>query len=178
MKLLTYIWRNVTRNKLRSSLTILSVGFSLALMTILYGYLAMQSVAEAEASKHDRLVVLNKLGFAALLPIAHADKIRKIDGVTAVTPFAWFGGNYKGQQMPFAQFSVEPNSVFDVFAEYKIPEDQVAAFQSDRQGCVADKRLAEQMEWEIGERIPLEGTIYQYDLDLRLTKPRANASTR
>ncbi len=65
MKLLTYIWRNVTRNKLRSSLTILSVGFSLALMTILYGYLAMQKVAEAEALKHDRIAVLNKLGFAA-----------------------------------------------------------------------------------------------------------------
>jgi uncharacterized membrane protein len=46
MKLVTYIWRNVARNKLRSGLTILSVGFSLALMTILYGYLAMQNVAE------------------------------------------------------------------------------------------------------------------------------------
>ena len=41
MKLFQYIWRNATRNKLRSSLTILSVGFSLALMTVLYGYLAM-----------------------------------------------------------------------------------------------------------------------------------------
>ena len=42
VKLFKYIWRNATRNKLRSSLTILSVGFSLALMTVLYGYLAMQ----------------------------------------------------------------------------------------------------------------------------------------
>ena len=33
MKSLKYIWRNVKRNKLRTSLTILSVGFSLALMT-------------------------------------------------------------------------------------------------------------------------------------------------
>lgn len=168
MKLFTYIWRNVTRNKLRSSLTVLSVGFSLALMTILYGYLAMQKVAEAEAAKHDRLAVLNKLGFAALLPIAHVERIRKMEQVSAATPFSWFGGNYKSQQMPFAQFGVEPKYVFDVFQEYEIAGDQIEAFKNDKQGCVADRWLAEQMQWEIGERIPLEGTIYQYDLDLRL----------
>lgn len=168
MKLLIYIWRNVTRNKLRSALTILSVGFSLALMTILYGYLAMQNVAEQEATKHDRLVVLNKLGFAAMLPIAHADRITKLPGVNAVTPFAWFGGNYKEQQSPFAQFGVEPKTVFDVFAEYQIPAEQVAAFKEDKQGCVVDKQLAEQMEWKLGERVPLQGTIYPQNLDLHI----------
>ena len=168
MKLLTYIWRNVTRNKLRSGLTILSVGFSLALMTILYGYLAMQKVSQAEAAKHNRLVVLNKLGFAGLLPIAYVDRIRKLDGVAAATPFSWFGGNYKGQQVPFAQFGVEPKDLFNVFDEYQIPDEQVAAFQQQRQGCVADRTLAAQMGWQLGERIPLEGTIYPYDLDLRL----------
>ncbi len=168
MKLFTYIFRNVTRNKLRSSLTILSVGFSLALMTILYGYLAMQKVAEREAERHDRLAVLNKLGFAGLLPISHVDKVRKMDGVAAAIPFSWFGGNYKGQQMPFAQFATEPKYAFDVFNEYQIDQNQLEEFKSDRQACVADKGLADQMNWEIGERIPLEGTIYAQDLDLRL----------
>ena len=120
MKLFTYIWRNVTRNRLRSGLTILSVGFSLALMTILYGYLAMQAVGEREAAKHDRLVVLNKLGFASLMPIAHVDRIQKMDGIAATTPFMWFGGSYKTQQNAFAQFGVEPDSVFDVFEEYQL----------------------------------------------------------
>jgi putative ABC transport system permease protein len=168
MKLLIYIWRNVTRNKLRSSLTIMSVGFSLALMTILYGYLAMQKVSEAEANKHDRLVVLNKLGFASPLPIMMADKISKMDGVVATTPFSWYGGNYKSQQALFAQFGVEPETMFEIFAEYEISDDQVAAFKKDKRGCVVDWKLAEQMEWKLGEKIPLEGTIYPYDLDLHL----------
>ena len=168
MKLLTYIWRNVTRNKLRSSLTILSVGFSLALMTILYGYLAMQDVAAAEATKHDRVAVLNKLGFAAILPISYVDRISNMEGVASATPFSWFGGNYKSQQALFAQFGVDPQHVFDIFAEYTIAEDQLAEFQRDRQACVVDKSLAEQMQWTVGDRIPLEGTIYPYDLDLHL----------
>ena len=108
MKLLVYIWRNVTRNKLRSGLTILSVGFSLALMTILYGYLAMQKVAEREAEKYDRVIVLNKLGFAAPLPIAHVDKVRRMDAISCATPFAWYGGNYQNKQALFAQFAVDP----------------------------------------------------------------------
>ena len=168
MKLLTYIWRNVTRNKLRSSLTILSVAFSLALMTILYSYLAMQNVSQAEAAKHNRLAVLSKSGFASPIPIAHVDRIRRMDGVHAATPFSWFGGNYKGQQVPFAQFGVDPAHAFNVLDEYQIPAEQVATFKEQQQGCVADKTLAEQMGWQIGDKIPLEGTIYPYDLDLRL----------
>jgi len=168
MKLLTYIWRNVARNKLRSGLTIVSVGFSLALMTILYGYLAMQGVAEKEAMKHDRIAVLNKLGFASLVPISYVTRIGNMEGIVAATPFSWFGGNYQGRPALFAQFGVEPKTVFDIFKEYTIPEDQIAAFKSDRQGCVIDKRVAEQMKWNIGDRIPLEGTIYSYNLDLRV----------
>jgi putative ABC transport system permease protein len=168
MKLFTYIWRNVTRNKLRSALTILSVGFSLALMTILYGYLAMQDVAEREAQKHDRVIVLNKLGFAAPLPIATVSRVRQQESIACATPFSWFGGNYQNQRSLFAQFGVDPEYVFDVFAEYEIPADQVEAFKTNRSGCVVDKTLAEQMEWEIGDRIPLQGTIFQADLDLQL----------
>ena len=60
MKLFKYIWRNAMRNKLRTSLTILSVGFSLALMTVLYGYLAMQRVWGNESKLYNRIVVMNK----------------------------------------------------------------------------------------------------------------------
>ncbi len=71
MKLLHYIWRNITRNKLRSSLTIISVGFSLALMTVLYGYLAMQDAWGKAAATHNRIVVMNKQGFSGKVPIAY-----------------------------------------------------------------------------------------------------------
>lgn len=168
MKLLVYIWRNVTRNKLRSGLTIMSVGFSLALMTILYGYLAMQKVSAREAEKYDRVVVLNKLGFAAPLPIAHVEKVRRMDAISFATPFAWFGGNYQNKQALFAQFAVDPAFAFDVFSEYNIADDQLAEFKSNRRACVVDQGLAEQMEWKIGDRIPLQGAIYPVDLDLQL----------
>jgi putative ABC transport system permease protein len=168
MKLLKYIWRNVTRNKLRSLLTIMSVAFSLALMTVLYGFLSVQGVIEREAKKHDRIVVLNKMGFAAPLPIAHMEKIKKMDGVVTATPFSWFGGNYEDRRADFAQFSVDPETYFEVNSEVVIPKDQLVAFKSTQNGCVVDKLLAETKNWQVGDRIPLQGTIYQVDLDLEI----------
>src|SRR4026208_2292759 len=76
VKLLKYIWRNATRNKLRSSLTILSAGFSLALMTVLYGYLAMQESWSKEAKVYNRIVVLNRQGFSGKVPIAYVERVR------------------------------------------------------------------------------------------------------
>lgn len=168
MHLLKYIWRNVMRNKLRSLLTILSVAFSLALMTMLYGFLSVQDVVQREAQKYDRIVVLNKMGFAAPLPIAHMEKIKKMDGVVTATPFSWFGGNFEDRRADFAQFSVDPNTFFEVNSEVAIPEDQLAAFKEKNNACVVDQLLAESKDWKIGDRLPLQGTIYQVDLDLEI----------
>ncbi len=168
MQLFRYIWRNVTRNKLRSTLTILSVGFSLALMTVLYGYLAMQESWGKEASKRQRIVVMNKQGFSGRLPIAYVDRVRASENVVAAVPYSWFGGNYQEQQMPFAQFGTDPDFVFEVWDEYQIDAQQLATWKQERQGCVVDRKLAEKRGWNIGDRIPLQGTFYPIDLELKL----------
>jgi putative ABC transport system permease protein len=149
-------------------LTVLSVGFSLALMTILYGYLVMQDQWGIEAEKHHRIVVMNTQGFSGLLPIAYLDRVRATEGIQAAVPYSWFGGNYKEQQMAFAQFGTDPLQVFNVWDEYRIDPEELKAFQENRQSCVADRKLATRMKWEIGERIPLQGTFYPVNLDLQL----------
>lgn len=168
MKTLKYIWRNVTRNKLRSCLTILSVGFSLALMTVLHGYMAMQDAWGSEAAKHNRIVVMNTQGFTGLLPIAYVDRVRQMEGVRAAVPYAWYGGMYKDEQMPFAQFATDADQAFEVWSEFEIDPKQLKAWQSNRQGCVVDRRMAAKRGWKIGERIPLKGTIYPFNLELEL----------
>jgi putative ABC transport system permease protein len=166
MKLLKYIWRNATRNKLRSTLTVLSVGFSLAMMTVLYGYLAMQEVWGAAAEKHHRIVVLNVQGFAGAVPIAYVGRVSQMEGIEAAVPYAWFGGMYKDDKMPFAQFATDPNCVFDVWDEFSIDPQQLAAFKDNRRACVIDRKMAERRGWKVGEKIPLQGTFYPVTLDL------------
>lgn len=168
MKLFKYIWRNATRNKLRSSLTILSVAFSLALMTVLYGYLAMQDVWSNDAKTHNRIVVMNTQGFSGKVPIAYVDRVRRMEGVKAAVPYSWFGGTYKDEPAPFAQFATDAKEVFNVWNEYVIAPEQMAAWLVNRQGCVVDRRFADQRGWKIGEKIPLKGTYYPYDLQLEM----------
>ncbi len=180
MQSLKYIWRNVRRNKLRSMLTMMSIGFSLALLTILTGYLAMQDQWGNEAQKYNRIVVMNVQGFSGALPMAYVDRVRNIEGIDGAVPFSWFGGSYKDQQMPFAQFGTDPTCVFNVWNEYKIDPEQLKEFKTNRQGCVVDRKLAERMKWKLGERIPLKGTFFDVDLDLTLVGmfdcPTANDS--
>lgn len=168
MKAFTYIWRNITRNKLRSVLTILSIGFSLALMTVLYGYIVMQGQWGIQSAQYHRIVVMSSQGFAGTLPIAYVDRVRTVEGVKDAVPYSWFGGDYKDQKMPFAQFGTDPKHAFNVWAELAIDPEQLAAWQADRRGCVVDRRLAERFGWKIGERIPLRGTFMPINLDLTL----------
>ena len=169
MKSLKYIWRNITRNRLRTVLTVLSVGFSLSLMTVLYGYMEAQESWGTEAAKYNRIVVMNIQGFSGQLPISSVEKIRNVDGVRAAVPYAWYGGTYQDKPMPFAQFATDASQAFQVWDEYKLPPEQLKAWQENRQGCVVDRRLAERWGWKIGDRIPLKGTFYQFDLDLQLS---------
>lgn len=168
MKLFTYILRNITRNKVRSLLTILSVGFSLALMTVLYGFMASQETWKNGAAQANRIVIMNVQGFSGRVPIAMVDDIRGTDGVVAAVPYAWFGGTLQEETMPFAEFATDADEVFDVWPEMKISDDELKAWKSNRQGCVVDHRIAEKRNWTVGQRIPLKGTFYPVDLDLEL----------
>ena len=111
---------------------------------------------------------MNKQGFAGKLPIAYVERVRQAEGVKAAVPYAWFGGKYEDEVATFAQFATDPREAFNVWTEFKIDPEQLAAWQKNRRGCVVDRRLADEKGWKIGERIPLKGTYYPYDLDLEI----------
>lgn len=168
MKIIGYIFRNVLRNKLRSLLTILAIWMCLMLMTFLYGYLASMEAWGKEADKYNRVVVMNSQGFDGLVPLHMLDEVRDMDGVIAAVPFSWFGGKYGDGTQFFAQFGTDPDKVFEVWSEVQIPADQLEAFKKQRQGCVVDRELAKRLGIKIGDRVPLQGTIYPFNLDLKL----------
>ena len=60
----------------------------------------------------------------------------------AATPFSWYGGKYKDEILPFAQFGVDPETVFEVMDEFTIPDDQLEAFRKNKDGCVIGRKLA------------------------------------
>lgn len=168
MRFWKYIIRNSRRNKLRTALTILSTAFSLMLVTLLYGYLAIQEDIKRMSRQYNRLVVMPEQGLVGALPLAYLDRIRNVPGVKVAVPLSWYGGKYGDERLPLPQFGTDAQKLFEVWDEYKIAPEALKAWQADPTGCIAEKQLVRDKGWKIGERIPLKGTIYPYDLDLTL----------
>jgi putative ABC transport system permease protein len=166
MKFLPIILRNVTRNKIRSLFTSLSIAISLFLVVTLYSLLTAQEEAIDANSLSNRVAVLHEAGLAGRLPIAHVDRVRRIPDVIYAAPMSWYGGNYREETTQFAQFATDPKVIFDVYPELTIPADQLEAWRKDKTGCVVGSLIARNKGWKIGSKIPLQGNIYPADLEL------------
>jgi putative ABC transport system permease protein len=47
-----------------------------------------------------------------------------------------------------------------MFSEFKIDPEQWKAFEADREGCIVGRRTFEKYKWNIGDRIPILGSIF------------------
>jgi len=136
------------------------------MMTIWRGFYIDKGSAESA----QRLVMRHRVSLTNFIPGYYREKIRTIPGVVAVVPNSWFGGIYKDAKPEnfFAQFGTDPDEFFKVFTDFKIPDDQLAAWQRDQAGVVVDSKLAEKFGWKVGDRINLKGTIYPTNLELTI----------
>lgn len=159
MKYAGFVWKNVWRKKIRTSLTILSVLVAFLLFALLsaIGY-AFKS--GADAADAERLVVIDKVSLINPLPMAYRNRIATTEGVHSVTYATWFGGYYQDPQVQFAQFPVDPYEYFSMYPEFKMPREQLDAWAKNRQGAVLGRELAEQFGIEVGNRMPIQATIW------------------
>jgi putative ABC transport system permease protein len=165
-KYLPLILHNVSRNKIRSLFTSLSIAVSLFLVVTLSSLLSSQEEITERTKVHNRIAVLHEAGLAGRLPIAYVDRIRKIPGVVTAAPMSWFGGNYREEKVAFPQFGTDARTIFSVYEEYQIPSDQLADWQRDKTGCVVGSLIARNKGWKIGDKVALKGNIYPVDLEL------------
>ncbi len=170
MTLTRFVSKNAFRNKRRSILTVLSIGFSLLLLTIMMTLWRSFYMNDGSAESAQRLVVRHKVSLTFALPGYYREKIRSVPGVVAVVPISWFGGLYKDDKPEhfFAQFGTDPEEFFKVYSDFEISPTELADWQRDRQGVVVDGTLAKKFGWKIGDRIVLKGTIYPVDLELNI----------
>jgi putative ABC transport system permease protein len=166
----TYILKNAFRNKRRATLSVLSVAVSLFLFVTLQVALRELTIPVEDIGSSLRVIVRNKVSLAQSLPAKQLAVIERIPGVAAVTPFSYFGGNYKGDEKftSFAQFAVDPARMMAVAVDAKAPADQIAAWEADRGSCLVGRVTAERYNLKIGDRMKFTGTFYPCDLDLKV----------
>jgi putative ABC transport system permease protein len=159
MRFLPLVVRNLLRKKMR---TLLTVG-SFAAALFLFGLLAVIGRAMSQGvdvAGVDRLIVRNRVSLIMPLPHSYGDQMRRLDGVRDVTWASWFGGVYQDERNFFPQFAIDPESYRRVYPEWLIDDEQWSAFLADREACAVGRDLAERFGWQVGDRIPLRGTIF------------------
>ena len=163
MKYWPLLWGNLKRRKARTFFTLLSI----VIAFILFAYLAAVKVAfraGVDVAGADRLFTTHKTAIILPLPERYQEEIARVPGVVAVTHNNWFGGIYQNPNRGFQgvfQSPVNPEEYLAMYPEFLLPAEQKAAWLADREGAIVGRKTADRYGWKVGDRIPVQASIYR-----------------
>jgi putative ABC transport system permease protein len=132
--------------------------------------------ASIKVGSETRLVTRNRISLIFPLPLSYRDRIAGIPGVQRVAYANWFGGRDPvDPKIFYAQFAGDENylpiysSDFDI-VQYQPPQagaalppgtdPKLASYIIERDACVVGERLFKRMNWKLGQKVVLSGTIF------------------
>ena len=160
--------RNLTRNWLRTILTVLGSAVALIAFVMLRTVLSSWEVGAEYAAK-DRLGTRHKVSFIQQLPKKYIDDVRGVPGVKQATWANWFGG--KDPKKPdefFATLAVDAPSFLPVMDELVLTEPEKTAWLADKRGAIIGDVLAKKLNLKVGDKYTLQGSIYPGDWEFKI----------
>ncbi len=169
MKFLPLIWRNLTRNKLRTVLTALAIAFAVALVCLLQTMPAGMDMILNNYASNTRIVVHNEAGLVYPLPYSSIQKVRALRGVVSAASWTWFGGVFEEEKgVTFPNFATEPEPIGSVWADWEIDPQQLEDFRRYRDGAIVGAATLAQYGWKVGDLVTLKGTVFPVELTFRI----------
>jgi putative ABC transport system permease protein len=159
MKFLHLVWRNLMRRKIRTFITIMTIMVAFLLFGGLMAIRAAFSMG-IDVAGADRLMMIHKVSIIQPLPKSYGERIRAMEGVTALSHANWFGGYYQEPANFVQSMAVDPVSWLDMYPEFVVPEDQKKTWLADRTGAIIGVDLAKRYNWKVGDRVPLISPIF------------------
>ncbi len=175
MTLLSLVFINLLRNRLRTFLTLASVLVALFLFSSL-GAILDTFEAAADSGSRERLAVRHAISLTNFLPASYKTQIAAIPGVKRVCTQTWFGGIDPEDRAMRQRFAVDADfwpmyrKDFTIVrwsepqAAVTLPAEQdphLAAYFLERNACVVGRDLFERRKWRLGQTIHLEGTLFR-----------------
>ncbi|HVS75582.1 MAG TPA: FtsX-like permease family protein [Steroidobacteraceae bacterium] len=159
MKYLHLVWSALFRRKTRTLFTIFSVIAAFLLFGLLDSVRGAFANAGHSVAGASRLITISRQSFVVSLPKSLLMQIQAVPGVSAVTYANWFGGYYQEPRNQLVTEAVAPN-FFDLYPEFELPAAELRAFHALRTGAVAGESLAKRFHWKLGDKIPIQATIF------------------
>jgi putative ABC transport system permease protein len=159
MKYFHLIWAALFRRKTRTFLTLASIMAAFLLFGLLDGIRTTFAQLGQSADGAQRLQTTSRLSIVETLPLALENRIRQVDNIEEVTYANWFGGAYQNPRNQLFTFAVAPNYL-DLYPEVDIDPAQLDAWKRTRTGILVGKAMMDRFDWEVGQTIPLQSTIF------------------
>lgn len=169
MKFLPFVWRQLTRNKLRTALTAGAIGLAVALVCLLLTMPAGMDALLDDVASNSRIVVHNEAGLVYPLPYSYLQKIRSKQGVVGAASWTWFGGAFREEKgVEFPNFAIEPDPIGVVWEDWGIDAQQLEAFRRNRDGALVGRGTLKANQWKIGDLVTLKSTVFPLELQFRI----------
>jgi putative ABC transport system permease protein len=153
------VWASLFRRPTRTVLTLVSIVAAFLLFGLLDAVRTAFGEAGQSADGAARLQTSSKLSFIQPLPQSLAARIAGVEGVRDVTWANWFGGAYQDPRNRVFSFAVAPNYL-ELYPEISVTGAERRAFDAAPRGALAGAELAGRYRWKVGDRVPLQSTIY------------------
>ncbi|HEU4655550.1 MAG TPA: ABC transporter permease [Steroidobacteraceae bacterium] len=156
MKYLPLVWVSLWRNRVRTSLALVSIALAFFLFGLLDGVNAglRQVIAQQAAD-----IVSVRARFQRTLPISHLQQIRKTPGVLAVSPIARMSGQYQHPGNDIAILMTDVHTYSDVEYTMDVTPDDLAALRRSRTAVLVTPAAIARYGWKVGDRVPVQTSI-------------------
>ena len=163
-----FVTRNLLRNPRRTLLTTGSVAVSICLLASFFATYRYMQAPPAPGGFDLLLMVGSRTSLMGSLPLQYAQRISRLPGVAAVTPINMVDALYGGQDTLLFALACDPDAMFQVRNDWRMPEDQRRAFREEKAAFVCSRSTAAKYGWKLGDRIQLRSSGYHLTLDLVL----------
>ena len=168
MKYAMLVLKNLTRNKRRTVLTVISIAVSLFVFSALVSLPTVANQVLADTASSTRIAVHNKAGLAYALPEAYRTRIAATPHVIAAMGESWFGGIYHEVSDVFPNLAVDPGPAPILWQDWGISNEAFDQFENIRTAALVGSDTMKRFHLHIGQQIMLRGTIYPHNVTLQI----------
>ena len=168
MKYLSLVLINLTRNKRRTILTMLSITVSVFIFASLISLPGLLSQVLRDRANSLRLICHSKAGFSYMLPEAYRRQIERVPHVEAVAGYSVFMGTYRDPNEQIGILATDDDHIREIFPDWEISAETEREFKNLRTAGLVATTLMKLYGWKVGDTIILRGTLYPVDLQLTI----------
>jgi putative ABC transport system permease protein len=161
------VLRNLTRNKRRTILTMLSITVSVFIFASLISLPGLINQVLRDRANSLRLITHSKASLFYMLPESYRRRIEALPHVEAVASYSVFMATYRDPNEQLGVLAVDDDHIREIFPDWDISAETEHEFESMRTAALVASNLMKLYGWKVGQTIMLRGT--QYSVNVQLT---------